>query len=245
MKLSASIYFCLLTLFAQVMMTGCREKDASAPVQETGSVTDVEGNTYRTVKIGDQWWMAENLRVRTYRNGNPIPNVTDSSDWVSRTNGAYCVYENGNTQSEAPGFLYNWFAVSSVDQIAPEGWHVATDEDWKKLEQSQGMNSVDAGKSGWRGSHEGEKLKIASPLGWTIYGEVWSTNESGFSALAGSCRLPNSTYGQPGLFSTGFWWTATAEGSGAWYRYLDYKKAGIFRSHDSLNYGLSIRCVKD
>ena len=91
-----------------------------------------------------------------------------------------------------------------------------------------------------------DTTKIEAPKGWTKYSNIWGTNESGFTALAGSCRLFNGTFGDPGLFSTGFWWTAASyPGNQAWYRYLDYKNANVFRSHTQKNYGFSIRCVKD
>jgi uncharacterized protein (TIGR02145 family) len=224
---------------------GCKDPDEAKPAAETGTVTDIDGNIYKTVKIGDQWWMAENLEVKTFRNGNPVANVTDSADWVSRLTGAYSVYENGNTQTKAPGILYNWHAVADPAGLAPEGWHIPSDDEWKKLEQYLGMSTSESDRSGWRGTNEGQKLKVESPEGWTPYGDVWSGNESGFTALAGSCRLANATYGQPGLFSTGFWWTSTDQGTEAWYRYLDYKNTNIFRSHESKNYGFSVRCVKD
>ena len=241
-KTQFGIYFFLMLL----LTIACNDKEDPAPVSETGTVTDVEGNSYKTVKIGDQWWMAENLKVKTYRNGVIIPSITDSADWVQSLSGAYCIYNNGNNQSNEPGLLYNWNTVNNSSGLAPAGWHVPTDDDWKKLEQELGMNAAESDKSGWRGSNEGDKLKIESPQGWTQYHTVWATNESGFTALAGSCRLPNAKFGQPGLFSTGFWWSASETGgSEAWYRYLDYKNSNVFRSHDSKLYGFSVRCVKD
>lgn len=238
----SGIYFFFLFLLA----VACNDKEDPVPVLETGVVTDVDGNSYKTVRIGDQWWMAENLKVKTYRNGVIVPNITDSADWVQLQSGGYCIYNNGNNQSDEPGLLYNWDAVNNTAGLAPAGWHVPTDEEWKKLEQHLGMNAAESDKSGWRGTNEGDKLKIESPQGWTQYQSVWATNESGFTALAGSCRLPNAEFGQPGLFATGFWWTGSQTGtSDAWYRYLDYKNSNVFRSHDSKLYGFSVRCVKD
>lgn len=238
----SGIYIFFLFLLA----VACNDKEDPVPVLETGVVTDVDGNSYKTVRIGDQWWMAENLKVKTYRNGVIVPNITDSADWVQLQSGGYCIYNNGNNQSDEPGLLYNWDAVNNTAGLAPAGWHVPTDEEWKKLEQHLGMNAAESDKSGWRGSNEGDKIKIESPQGWTQYQSVWATNESGFTALAGSCRLPNAEFGQPGLFATGFWWTGSQTGtSDAWYRYLDYKNSNVFRSHDSKLYGFSVRCVKD
>ena len=85
--------------------------------------------------------------------------------------------------------LYNWYAVTNSNNIAPEGWHVPTDNEWKEMEQSLGMSSADANRVSWRGYDEGEKLKIAAPVGWSKYSDIWGTNESGFFCF---CRwMPN------------------------------------------------------
>jgi uncharacterized protein (TIGR02145 family) len=226
--------------------TGCHDKNKTVVVPlEYSSVTDIDGNIYKTVKIANQWWMAENLKVTKYQDGSPIINVPKFQDatWDTTHSGARCLYDDNVT---APGLLYNWSAVTDGRRIAPVGWHVPSDEEWKTLEESIGMPVSEANKTSWRGTNEAEKLKIEAPKGWTTYSSIWGTNESGFAALAGSCRLSNGTWGDPGLFSTGFWWSATPyQGGQAWYRYLDYKNANIFRSHVLQNYGCSIRCVKD
>lgn len=236
------IYF-IVALF---ILAGCEKDEDPVPVIETGTVADVEGNVYRTVKIGDQWWMAENLRVKKYRNGISLQSLTSDADWSMASSGGFCTYENDPDNFQSYGLLYNWHAISDTSNLAPEGWHIPTDAEWKMMEMYLGMNQADTEKSGWRGTNEGDKLKIKENIGWSPFGDVWATNESGFTALGGSCRLPNAGFGQPGLKSTGFWWTnALAEGGGAWYRYLDYKNSNVFRSHDSKLYGFSIRCIKD
>jgi uncharacterized protein (TIGR02145 family) len=93
---------------------------------------------------------------------------------------------------------------------------------------------------------QGEQFKSKGTSGWQRFGDVWPTNSSGFTALAGGCRLPNATFGNPGLFSTGFWWTISEHNSEeSWYRHLDYKSKNIFRYHSDKNYGFSIRCIKE
>ena len=222
--------------------TGCREKSDPEPVQATDSIYDVDSNVYKTVKIGSQWWMAENLEVKRFRDGQFIKDAQSISDWPD-TAAAYCRYDNNGA---APGLLYNWFAVHDARKIAPAGWHVATDEDWKELERFLGMSQTETDKLSWRGTREGEKLKIQSPEGWTVFGDIWSDNTSGFTALAGGCRLFNGTWADPGLFSTGFWWCDSEhDDADAMYRYLDYKNAGVFRSHCAKTYGFSVRCVRD
>ncbi|MFI5218153.1 MAG: fibrobacter succinogenes major paralogous domain-containing protein [Bacteroidia bacterium] len=245
MKLKAQLFFCSLILSALSLSVfyGCEdEEETPVPKLETDSITDIDGNVYTIVKIGEQWWMAENLEVKTYRNGNPIPLAKEDTAWKNASD-AYCRYDNNST---APGLLYNWYAVNDSREIAPTGWHIPTDEEWKTLEKHLGMSQTEADGLAWRGTNEGDKLKIQAPEGWTRFENIWGTNESGFTALAGSCRLFNGTPGQPGLFQTGFWWSKSEyNGDDAWYRYLDYKNSDVFRSHTLKAYGFSLRCVKD
>jgi hypothetical protein len=98
---------------------------------ETGTMSDYDGNIYRTIKIGTQWWMAENLRVTRYRNGNAVPKITDNSAWTTLTSGAYCTYNSDETKAAIFGRLYNWYAVSDARGLAPAGWHVPSDAEWK------------------------------------------------------------------------------------------------------------------
>lgn len=223
-------------------ISNCKKENNVETGIEEGIVTDIDNNIYKTIKIGNQWWMAENLKVKTFRNGVPIQFSQLDIQWKD-TIGAYCIFDNN---ASAPGLLYNWYSVVNINNLAPIGWHIPNDDEWKELEKYLGIDQLSAGKQGWRGTTEGEKLKIQGTQGWTAYSGVWPTNESGFNALAGGCRLFNGVWGDPGLFATGFWWSSTeVVGKGAYYRYLDYKKSNIFRSYTNKNYGFSIRCVKD
>lgn len=236
------VFTLLLVLLIGLMLSSCKKENSPQPVLETGTVTDADGNEYKTVKIGNQWWMAENLKVKTYNNGMAIQQLQNDADWAN-TGSGFCIYDNNIS---APGLLYNYEAITSANKLAPNGWHIPTDEEWKQLEMYLGMSNDQANKLTWRGTTEGDKLKIQGPLGWTESEDIWGTNESGFTALAGSCRLHNGQFGNPGLFATGFWWTATAHNAEqSYYRYLDYKDSRIFRSHVSNKYGMSVRCVKD
>jgi uncharacterized protein (TIGR02145 family) len=221
----------------------CKKETITTPLLPVfDSIMDVDSNYYRIVKIGEQWWMAENLEVKSYNDGSPIRNAASDDFWKDTLPG-YCLYKNDES---APGLLYNWYAVNSSKRIAPAGWHIATEEDWQKLETYLGMPQYDLARVGWRGTLEGSKLKIDGKKGWLTEVENWPTNESGFTALAGSCRKQNGVWGEPGLTQTGFWWTATEENTGkAFYRYLDYKNTKVFRHQDYKNCGLSVRCVKD
>ena len=235
----------LLLLFSSLLfLVACTEKDTSIN-PETSTVTDVDGKVYKTVKIGDQWWMAENLSVEKFNNGDPISfiNANDLEGWSDTLLPLFCIYQDLST---APGKLYNYAVVADNRNVAPAGWHVATDEDWKKLEAFIGMNSTEVQKTGWRGS-QGDLIKKAGLNSWSQYNNVWATDEYLFGAMAGGCRLFNGKFSTPtGLTYNGFWWTRTDYQNGlAWYRYLDYKSSGIFRSHTYKSYGMSIRCVKD
>lgn len=243
-KTIKSIRILFFLSLSVLLIQGCDDDDPAEPAPpETSTMMDVDGNVYVTVKIGDQWWMAENLKVTSYRNGDPITQAQTSGNWVNSANGAWCFYGNN---VEAPGLLYNYSAVSDPRNIAPDGWRIPTDNDWKLLERHLGMSESESNKTGWRGSDEGEKLKIEENKGWVVYEDVWSTNESGFTALAGSCRLFDGVWGDPGLQHTGFWWTSTQHPDGkVWYRHLDYKNADVFRQRINGKYGMSIRCVKN
>jgi len=214
---------------------------------ETDSIIDIDGNVYKTVRIGDQWWMAENLRVKKYRNGTNIyynASMTPT-EWAGLTTGAYCNLNDSHIP--ANGSLYNWYAIVHPGGLAPEGWRIPTDEDWKKLERFIGMHADTINLSGWRGTHEGEKLKsrISEKFSWKLDPNMNHTNQYGFTAFPGGLRLFNGSFGESGG-SAGFWWSSTEAGNGnAWYRYLDYRVGGVFRYFAPKASGYSIRCVKD
>ena len=245
-KLHRSITYSLLFtwLSMAILFVACEEDKDPAPEIQTGSMTDIDGNVYKTVYINGKWWMAENLRVKTYRDGTPVQQLVAVNDWNSYQDG-YAVHPAASSDM---GFLYNWTAVSNPAGLAPAGWHIATDDEWKNMESSLGMESSAVSKTGWRGSTEGDALKQTGIANWFRNDPVWATNSSGFSALAGSCRLYNGQYGDPGVRYTGFWWTSTTNNNDttkAWYRYLDYKSSAVFRQYVSKRYGFSVRCVKN
>jgi uncharacterized protein (TIGR02145 family) len=220
-----------------------KDKPTEPPQPSTGTVTDIDGNVYRTVKIGSQWWMSANLQVTHYRNGDSIPNVTDSTAWWALTTGAYCEYRNDVNNVATYGRLYNWFAVTDSRNIAPTGWHVPTDSDWIQLEMSLGMSQAQADSTVWRGALEGGKLKEAGTTHWQSP-NTGATNSVDFSALPGGYRSYNGNFFGVG-FETGNW-SSSEFGSGyAWYRVLDYWHSGIKRDGESRVCGFSVRCVRD
>ncbi len=232
------LVFCLIIVV--LFFDSCIEKDTPPVVFMTSTVSDAEGNIYKTVKIGDQWWMQEDLKVTKFQNGTPIQlyNGFDKDNWSTTNKPGYSI---GPT-----GFLYNFFAVNDVAKIAPVGWHVATDEEWQKMESYLGMQQVELRKVNWRGTNEGDKLKQSyQEADWVFYKDVWGTNESGFQALPCGCRLFDGRSCDPANQKQGFWWTATPSEKEAWYRNLDYKNSQIFRYFVDQNYGFAVRCVKD
>lgn len=184
----------------------------------------------KTVKIGDQVWMAENLKVTHYRNGDPIPHVTSNSEWEDLSTGAYCAYDNDSSNARIYGYLYNWYAVNDSRNIAPEGWHVPSDDEWQKL-----VNFL--------GGREYAGAKLKSSYGWSNNGN--GSNSSSFSALPGGFR----SY-RDGTFSfvrnNAYFWSATGYVTNyAWYWRLYYDISEVSRLYHRKQLGFSIRLVKD
>jgi uncharacterized protein (TIGR02145 family) len=195
-----------------------------------GSVTDIEGNTYKTIKIGNQTWMAENLRTTKYNDGTAIPNVTDNGAWTGLNTGAYCWYNNNINNKNPNGALYNWYAVSA-GKLCPTGWHVPSDAEWTTLETYLGGSSLAGGK-------------MKSTTGWNSP-NTGATNTSGFSALPGGSRYDyDGTFDNVGYY--GYWWSSSDNvSSNGFYRYLHYGHATMYRSGHDKRFGFCIRCVRD
>ncbi len=199
---------------------------------ETGTVADIDGNTYQTVKIGDQWWMAENLKVTHCRNGDAIPNVTDNRGWGNYAIGAYCNYDNYASNVATYGRLYNWDAVTDSRQIAPEGWHMPSDEEWQTLVDYLGGSSIAGGK-----------MKETGTSHW-ISPNSGATNESGFSASPGGYRSNYGNYYYMGTYAY-FWSSTKSYGTIALTWILHYDYSGVERSGFDKHWGFSVRCVRD
>jgi uncharacterized protein (TIGR02145 family) len=199
-----------------------------------GTMTDQDGNIYRTITIGTQTWMAENLRTTKYQNGDPIPNIIDQEAWLDLTTGAYCVYDNSQNISDIAtyGRLYNWYAVEDNRNISPSGWHVPTDAEWEIL-------------ISYLEENESNKLRETDSIHW-IYPspEHVATNETGFTALPGGHRV--SVYGFKDIGVMGFWWSATESVYGSPYiRFMYANRSSVSRNYNAKFVGYSVRCVKD
>jgi uncharacterized protein (TIGR02145 family) len=122
MKIETTICSYLVSLTITLLFTSCMTRYDS-------TVKDIEGHEYQTLTIANQVWMAENLQVTRYRNGESIPNITDTAAWSASTSGAYCNYHNDTGNVAGHGRLYNWYAINDSRKLAPEGWHIPTDDE--------------------------------------------------------------------------------------------------------------------
>lgn len=214
---------------------------------DPGIVTDYDGNEYTTVKIGNQRWMVENLRVTHYRDGTSVPFIYLAASWALASNGAYCYYDLNTSNIAEYGLLYNFHAVDNAKGLAPEGWHVASSEEWKEMEMYLGMTQEQADLTLWRGTDEGGKLKETGTTHWDNP-NTGASNETGFTAIPGGWRSPyDGSFGGIGEF-TSFWTSTGTTSSNSTYattRSLNNTEARINRSGSLRVTGQSVRCVKD
>lgn len=199
-----------------------------------GNMTDQDGNAYKTVTIGTQTWMAENLRTTKYNDGTAIPNITDNSEWGTLKTGGYCNYNNTTSVDTIAtyGRLYNWHAVNT-GKLAPAGWHVPTDAEWKTLIDYLGGKDI-----------AGEKLRESGKKHWDDSPYVGGINEYGFTSLPGGSRHWNGTFEYIG--SQGYWWSATEYNADrAWLQNDYFNDTDIYRTYYYKEMGYSVRCVKD
>jgi uncharacterized protein (TIGR02145 family) len=231
-------------------------------LQNSSSVTDIDGNSYDYLTYGDQVWTVENSETETYRDGTPIPQVTDVTEWQNLTTGAWCYYDNDPTK----GKLYNWYAAAGIHdndpntpnkKLAPEGWHVPTDNEWTTFE-----NYLIANGYNYDGNTTENKIAkaMASTSGWDIYnsnnGGVPSNdqslnNSSGFNAYPKG-GLGNLGYSddpdKPGDGSAGglaCFWSTTKSSNDAYCYYLAYHRPDLATGINPEWQGFSVRFVRD
>lgn len=250
----------LLGALSLLLLIACKKDNEETPAagggngsstptgcQATGTVTDIDGNVYPVVTIGSQQWMAANLRTTRYRDGSPVPNVTDSAAWSALATGAWCNYLNDPANDTLYGKLYNWYAAAAPD-LCPAGWHLPTDAEWKQLETTLGMpaSEVDLFNASRGGAQNvGGKLKAATL--W-LAPNTGATDEVCFAAYATGVRED-----EDGAFMAmgymGSWWSATPwepnPTAGAYYRFLNYQYGAISRTVDDFRTGRCVRCVRD
>jgi uncharacterized protein (TIGR02145 family) len=194
-----------------------------------------------SVTIGTQVWQSTNLDVTTYRDGTPIPQVTDPTAWANLTTGAWCYYNNTTSNGTTYGVLYNWYAVAGIHDndpntpnkiLAPEGWHIPTDAEWTTLTTFLGGLTLAGGKMKGTGTSLWQ-----SP-------NTGATNSSGFTGLPGGYRYYDGTFNLIGLF--GIWWSSSEDGpSNAWNRTLNYNDGNAARVRGNKKSCVSVRCLRD
>jgi uncharacterized protein (TIGR02145 family) len=217
-------------------------------ISMAGTVYDVDGNAYQTVQIGEQIWMAENLKTTHYKNGDAIQTGYDGIAWDGLTTGAYAVYNDDESNAAIYGYLYNWYAVDDSREVCPDGWHVPTDDEYKELEIYLGMSELEANSFDWlfRGTNEGSKLAGIAGL-WNNSSLVNNSEfgSSGFTALpAGFRDDDNGGYYSMGSASA-FWSSTEVSGNKVWQRVIFSGNLGVGRGNDFMVQGLSVRCMSD
>ncbi len=217
---------------------------------------DSDGNHYPVVTIGEQIWMAENLKTTKYSNADPIDNPILDEDWQTNNTGAYTYYNNDITWKEKYGLLYNWFAVNNTNGLCPAGWHVPSDAEWTQLIDyvvSQGFPNQWDNPDG-----AGNVLKscrqVSSYLGgdcetdehprWNAHGTHYGTDAFGFEAFPSDMRTFMGNYGNIGEY--GDYWSSTEESTpSAWARFVDYNSGAVGKFNQNKRSGLAVRCVQD
>jgi uncharacterized protein (TIGR02145 family) len=201
----------------------------------TSTVSDVDGNNYNTVQIGNQCWTQSNLKVSKYRNGDSIPTGLSNTAWQNTTAGAYAIYDNNPVNDGLYGKLYNHYAVMDTRGLCPTGWHVPTDGEWTTLENHLG---------GW--SVAGGALKSTAtqltPGGWNSP-NTGATNISGFSAGPGGLRGDFGAFNYLGF--GGYWWSSSLIGPNAYLLGLGSNDGVVSRGNGYRTDGLSVRCLRD
>jgi uncharacterized protein (TIGR02145 family) len=198
------------------------------------TVKDIDGNVYKTVTIGAQTWIVENLKTTRFRNGDLIgttsPPYLDISNVISSSQYQWA-YDGKESYVATYGRLYTWYAVTDSRGVCPTGWHVATDAEWSTLTTFLGGEVVAY-----------SKLKESGKAHWIKYDT--GTNELGFTALPGGLRNSSGSFVDIG--SRGSWWSSTEQGAyDAWYRLMDYNFNSVYRHLNLKQNGLSVRCVKN
>jgi uncharacterized protein (TIGR02145 family) len=207
-----------------------------------GTMTDQQGNVYKTIVIGSQEWMAENLNTSIYRNGDAIATDLTNIEWQNTINthlGAWA-YHNDDASYACPyGKLYNWYACADPRQLCPTGWHVPTDTEWNDLINYLGGNEIAGFEMKTKGS-------VESRTGLWYSGYQNASNNSGFSGTPGDARYPNGVYSSIGY--TGYWWSSSENSFNtnvASMSFLSYSLNDALRNDYDKQAGFSVRCLRD
>jgi uncharacterized protein (TIGR02145 family) len=216
----------------------CGAPNVHNPDLTYGSMTDQEGNVYKTIVIGTQEWMAENLNTSIYRNGDAIPTGLSNADWQNTINtqqGAWAYYNADASYACPYGKLYNWYACVDTRQLCPVGWHVPTDAEWSVL--TSYLGGVAGGKMKTTGTIEAATGLWSTP-------NTGATNSSGFSGAPGGDRFNVGDYS--GIGSQANWWSSSEVGAdSAWSLFVGYGDSNVWRFTKFKQDGFSVRCLRD
>lgn len=235
MKIEKRWFFSLV--LTSVFFISCNKVDRLIgplnPFIKYGSITDSDGNAYKTIQIGTQTWMERNLKTTKYNDGTSIPSVTDVASWSSISTPAFCWQLNDEAYRVTYGLLYNWYAVST-GKLCPAGWHVPSDTEWATLFSFVGGSDIAGGI-----------LKEKGTLHW-FSPNTGATDIYGFRALPGGTRLDGSDAIFDNLFEMGFWWTSTSSSeTHATYRVMNDNSSSVQKYFCDKNRGMSVRCIMD
>ena len=226
----------MLTAFLFFFLFSCKKDkssdDSSSKPTVPATVTDYDGNVYHTVTIGTQAWLVENLKVTHYRNGSAIQNATSASAWTALSGGGYCDYLFNTTSYTKYGHLYNWAAVNNSNNLAPTGWHVASNADYSTLISFLGGANAAGGP-----------LKETGTTDWASPNNG-ATNSSGFTALPGG--YVDNTGASSLITNYGCYWTSTTNTSANAYNCeIYYGGSLVTQNGRDKKCGMSVRCVMD
>lgn len=209
----------LLTIIFLLLLAACN----------SNNVKDIEGNSYKTVVIGTNTWMSENLKTEKFNDGTSIPFVKDNDEWSKLDTPAYSWYNNDTENKKTYGALYNWYAVNTK-KLCPAGWHVSSDADWTEIYIDGGQNI-------------GGRLKETGTAHWRTP-NTDATDERGFHGLPGGYRTIEGAFSY--MANTAYWWTSTDyNASSVIFWSLRYKSPLLYKYRSERICGFSVRCVKD
>ena len=219
---------CSIILIALILIVISCQKDEKPP----DPVTDIEGNSYNTILIGNQVWMAENLHTTKFNDGTDIELVTDAVKWRDISTPGYCWYNNEEAKYKDPyGALYNGYSVTS-GKLCPVGWHLPDTAEIHELITFSGDSLIAGGK-----------MKEAGTTHW-LSPNKGADNSTGFTAVAAGIRYFEGTFTSV-LSYTGFWLATEIGDNDNWYMSLYFGDAVVTLNHKSKNHGFSVRCIRD
>ena len=227
-----AVYIC--TGYLVLLLFGCTKESSTSVNTDPVTVKDFDGNTYQTVKICDQTWTKTNLNVSHYRNGDLIPGVTNPTQWVGLTTGAWCYYNNDPASGAIYGKLYNGYAVTDPRGLAPQGTHIPAYTELLTMLACQGGETMAGGK-----------LKETGITHW-LNPNTGATNSIGFTALPGGYRCSCSSAAFYNIGNQSLFWSSTdINTSTAWSMYLGYDSGISTAAGNDKRKGFSIRCIRD